>query len=197
MKIDYTTEEINDILLSKNLNDYYFAILSRKPLNFTKKDYTERIQHNPFIPKDVKEALEEISSIDLGGKSLLKEKLEELKYKLLGLCVKENRWGIITVINGRIYDTVTSEFIDPEKFLIGRYENITNFCSEDNARPKLFHPGDEDLELTCDTVLLDFDDLSTLEKYGETYIKTEYFEDLAPRFIEEYNTSKKYTTKKI
>lgn len=182
MNKKYSQEELNQILLSKSLNDFYFAIMENRKELLTDKEYDEISKRNKIICGDNKEDVE-----DLFEKTQRDEHLKDFSSHLMRLIyslAQVRHMAILTVIDDDVYDIANAEFVDLRRNKIIHYDNLINYYNETNARIRLFTP-EEEPQLTQKTALVDVDDELIAYSYENAHIHQEESKDLTNSFLDE------------
>lgn len=182
MNKKYSQEELDQILLSKKLNEFYLAIIENRQELLTDEEYDEIIKRDKIIYGDNKEEVE-----DLFKKVQTDEHLKDFApdlMKVIFSLAQVRRLAILTMIGDDVYDIGSTKFEDLERNKIVRFDNIVTIYNESNARIRYFTP-EEEPQLTQKTVLMDVDDESILQAYENAYIHQEESEDLTSAFFNE------------
>ncbi len=192
MNKKYAQEELNQILLSKPLNEFYLAIIENRQELLTDEEYDEITKKEKIIygdNKDEVEALFKKIETDKQTKDF-SSNLIKLVYSLAHI----RHMAILTTIGDDIYDIGSAKFEDLKRNKIIHYDNLTNYYNETNARIKIFTP-EEEPQLQQKTVLVDVDDESIIQAYENIHIYQEESEDLTNSFFDE-TRKKTYTLKR-
>lgn len=192
MNKKYTQEELNQILLSKPLNEFYLAIIENRQELLTDEEYDEITKKEKIIygdNKDEVEALFKKIETDKQTKDF-SSNLMKLVYSLAQI----RHMAILTTIGDDVYDIGSAKFEDLKRNKIIHYDNLTNYYNETNARIKIFTP-EEEPQLQQKTVLVDVDDESIIQAYENSHIYQEESEDLTNSFFDE-TRKKTYTLKR-
>lgn len=192
MNKKYAQEELNQILLSKPLNEFYLAIIENRQELLTDEEYDEITKKEKIIygdNKDEVEALFKKIETDKQTKDF-SSNLIKLVYSLAQI----RHMAILTTIGDDIYDIGSAKFEDLKRNKIIHYDNLTNYYNETNARIKIFTP-EEEPQLQQKTVLVDVDDESIIQAYENIHIYQEESEDLTNSFFDE-TRKKTYTLKR-
>ena len=191
MNKKYTQEELNQILLSKPLNEFYLAIIENRQKLLTEEEYDKKKKKEKIIygdNKDEVEALFKKIETDKQTKDF-SSNLIKLVYSLAQI----RHMAILTTIGDDVYDIGSAKFEDLKRNKIIHYDNLTNYYNETNARIKIFTP-EEEPQLQQKTVLVDVDDESIIQAYENSHIYQEESEDLTNSFFDE-TRKKTYTLK--
>ena len=183
MTKEYSKEEINQLLLSKKLNEFYLAIIENRQEPLSKEEYENFIRKNNTIFDYDKEPLNEHL------KNFIPE-LMKITYSLMQV----RYLAILTMIDDNVYDIGNPGFLDLNKNKIIHFDNFTTLYNESNARIRYF-TKEEEPQLKEKTVLIDVDDESIIRKYEKEHINQIESEDLTNDFFNEIN-GKPYILKK-
>lgn len=187
MEKNYTQRELNEILLSKKLDEFYFAVIENRGDLLTTEEYEKITKSDDVVYSGASK--EEIES--LSKKFLVSEEAKGIMPDIMRALysLAQIRYvAILTMIDDKVYD-INMGFLDLERNKIIHFENITKYYNETNARIKLVSP-EEEPQLKIETALLDTDDETNYYKYENMHIHQEESEDLTEQFIEEYNQKK-------
>lgn len=188
-----TQNEINDILLSKKLNEFYLAVIeNRNDHILSEEEYNEIVKNDFEINGDNKKEV-----LNLFEEIKTSEKLKNFKDELMQIAfsmAQIRNLAILTIIDNNVYDIANTKFIDLKRNKIICYDNLTNYYNEKNARIKVFTKNEIN-ELKSDTALLDIDDVSIINSYEKSHLNQKNSDDLTANFISE-TKSKIYTLKK-
>jgi hypothetical protein len=188
----YSQEELNQILLSKKLNEFYLAIIENRQELLTDEEYDEITKRDKTIYGDNKEEVE-----DLLKKVQTDERLKNFAPDLMRVMyslAQVRHLAILTMIDDDVYDIGSAKFEDLKRNKIIRFDNLTTIYDESNARVRYFTP-EEEPQLTQRTVLVDVDDESIIQAYENAHIHQEESEDLTSNFFTEVK-GKPYTLKR-
>ena len=167
MTKEYSQDEINQILLSKKLDDFWLAIIEkRKQESLSNEEDSESIKSNGALKDCANFFIRYVDSLP-----------------------NVRRLAILTIIGDEVYDVGSAIFENLQRNKIIHYDNLTEYYNESNARVRYFTP-DEEPRLKQETVLLDTDLLDTDEKsiiyeYANSYTTQESSEDLTDKFLSE------------
>jgi hypothetical protein len=189
----YLQEELDQILLSKKLNEFYLAIIENRQELLTDEEYDDITKRNKSIYGDNKEEVE-----DLFEKVQTDECLKSFAPDLMRIMyslAQVRRLAIITMIDDDVYDIGSARFEDLKRNKIVHFDNLTTLYNESNARVRYFTP-EEEPQLTQKTVLVDVDDESIIQAYENEHICQKESDDLTSNFFDEVK-GKTYTLKKI
>lgn len=179
----YSQEEFNQILLSKPLNEFYFAIIEKKEELLTDEEFEEITEKKNSTYTDASK-----EDIDNFAKKLQDdEKLKDFTsdiMKLIYSMARIRNMAILTVIDDEVYDIGNAKFLDLKRNKIIHFDNFTNYYDETNARIRFFTP-EEEPQLKQKTVLIDVDDESIVRTYSKEHINQNENEDLTDSFLAE------------
>ena len=188
----YSQEELDQILLSKKLNEFYLAIIENRQELLTDEEYEEISRRDKTIYGDNKDEVE-----DLFKKVETDERLKDFAPVLMRIMynlAQVRHLAVLTMIGDDVYNIGSAKFEDLKRNKIIHFENLTTFYDESNARVRYFTP-EEEPQLTQRTVLLDIDDESMVQSYENAHIHQEISEDLTSDFFTEVK-GKPYTLKR-
>lgn len=192
MNKKYSQEELDQILLSKKLNEFYLAIIENRQELLTDEEYEEISRRNKIIYGDNKDEAE-----DLFKKVETDERLKDFAPDLMRVIfslAQVRHLAILTMIDADVYDIGSAKFENLKRNKIIRFDNLTTLYNESNARVRYFTP-EEEPRLTQRTVLVDVDDESIIQAYENEHIHQEESEDLTSDFFTEVK-GKPYTLKR-
>ncbi len=126
---------------------------------------------------------------DYGGNSMLEGILSSLK-DFLWAPAKLKAEMIITMIEDQVYSLSTSSFLDLDSWEILHYEPVTNYYDDTNVRIKICTP-EEYLNLCEDCVVLDGDDDSYYNQYGDEMLAIRDLIDVIEDLLREACQKKK------
>ena len=188
----YSQEELDQILLSKKLNEFYLAIIEHRLELLTDEEYEEISRIDITFYGDNKDEAE-----DLFKKVETDERLKDFAPVLMRIMyslAQVRHLAVLTMIGDDVYNIGSAKFEDLKRNKIIHFDNLTNFYDESNARVRYFTP-EEEPQLTQRTVLLDIDDESMVQSYENAHIHQEISEDLTSDFFTEVK-GKPYTLKR-
>lgn len=188
----YSQEELDQILLSKKLNEFYLAIIENRQELLTDEEYEEISRRDKIIYGDNKDEAE-----DLFKKVETDERLKDFTPDLMRVIfslAQVRHLAILTMVDDDVYDIGSAKFEDLKRNKIIRFDNLTTLYDESNARVRYFTP-EEEPQLTQRTVLVDVDDESIIQAYENEHIHQEESEDLTSDFFTEIK-GKPYTLKR-
>ena len=192
MNKKYSQEELDQILLSKKLNEFYLAIIENRQELLTDEEYEEISRRNKIIYGDNKDEAE-----DLFKKVETDERLKDFAPDLMRVIfslAQVRHLAILTMIDNDVYDIGSAKFENLKRNKIVHFDNLTTLYNESNARVRYFTP-EEEPQLTQGTVLVDVDDESIIQAYENEHIHQEESEDLTSDFFTEIK-GKPYTLKR-
>ena len=170
MNKKYSQEELDQILLSKKLNEFYLAIIENRQELLTDEEYEEISRRNKIIYGDNKDEAE-----DLFKKVETDERLKDFAPDLMRVIfslAQVRHSAILTMIDADVYDIGSAKFENLKRNKIIRFDNLTTLYDESNARVRYFTP-EEEPQLTQRTVLVDVDDESIIQAYENEHIYQE------------------------
>ena len=190
----YSQEELNQILLSKPLNEFYFAILENREKPLTNEEFEKIISRDDNVYNGVsKEEVDDISNL-LQEDEMLKNYSKDIM-KIFYSFARIRELAIITMIDDDVYNIGNIEFVDLKSKKIINYDNFENYYNDKNARIRFFTP-EEEPSIKQNTVLVDVDDESFIYAYEKAHINQKESEDLTSSFLTEVK-GKTNTLKKI
>lgn len=188
----FSQEELEQILLSKKLNEFYLAIIENRQELLTDEEYEEISRRDKIIYGDNTEEFE-----DLFKKVESDERLKEFApdlMKVIYSLAQVRHLAILTMIDDEVYDIGNVKFEDLKRNKIIHFDNFTTLYDESNARVRYFTP-EEEPQLPQKTVLIDVDDESIIQAYETSYIHQKESKDLTSDFFAEVK-GKPYTLKR-
>lgn len=188
----YSQEELNQILLSKPLNEFYLAIIENRQELLTNEEYDEITKREKTIHGDNKCEVEDLFKKIQTDKHL-KDFYPDLMRVMYSLA-QVRHMAILTIIGDDVYDIGSAKFEDLKREKIIHYDNLANYYNETNARIRFFTP-EEEPQLQQRTVLIDVDDESIVQAYEIAHIDQEESKDLTNSFFDEVKR-KPYTLKR-
>lgn len=181
--MNYSQDEFNQILLSKQLNEFYLAIIEHRESLLTDEEYEEITRKNDNVYTGVAKEEIDILSEKLQENEMLKEFEPDLM-KVIYSLAQIRQMVILTMIDDEVYDIANAKFVDLKSNKIIHFDNFTNYYDETNARVRFFTP-EEEPELQKKTVLVDVDDESIVQAYEKAHVNQEENEDLTSSFFAE------------
>jgi len=177
----YTRQELNEILLSKRVEDFYFVIAQELKDEFPTEERANEMLTNAKMSEDTEKNLVETSE---GISKLLPGFDAGDINRLLLLFCEVNHMAVITKIGeNQLYDVSTLRFIDLEKEKIVRFDRMVNYYNNDNARPLLF-PAEELQGLASEpSVTIDYDDVANFQEYRKHAYESYQDIDITDEFI--------------
>ena len=188
----YSQEELNQILLSKPLNEFYLAIIENRQELLTNEEYDGITKREKTIHGDNKCEVEDLFKKIQTDKHL-KDFYPDLMRVMYSLA-QVRHMAILTIIGDDVYDIGSAKFEDLKREKIIHYDNLANYYNETNARIRFFTP-EEEPQLQQRTVLIDVDDESIVQAYEIAHIDQEESKDLTNSFFDEVKR-KPYTLKR-
>ena len=177
----YSQEELNEILLSKKLNEFYLAIIQYKQELLTDNEYKRILEHETIDDK-IKDKVEDIVK-ELEADEDAKDFADYFGRFLYSLA-ELRRFAVLTMIDDDFYDIIGAQFEDLKRTKIFRFDNLTTLYDESNARIRYVTP-EENPQITQGTVFIDVDDESIFQTYYNKYIQQAESEDLTSDFFNE------------
>ena len=182
--MNYSQEEFNQILLSKPLDEFYFAIIENRGKLLTDEEYekiTKRSDDIVYV-EDSKEKMEDL--FEYFEKNTKGKRSSSDLMKLIYSIASLRHMAILTIIGDKIYDIVNTEFLDLKRNKIVHYDNFANYYNETNARVRFFTEEErQQLQLKPQTVGMDVDDQSIIYEYEKTHINQKENKDLTRDFF--------------
>ena len=188
----YSQKELDQILLSKKLNEFYLAIIENRQELLSDEEYEEIVRRDKTIYGDNKEEVEYLIN-----KVQTNEHLKNFAPNLMRIMyslAQVRHLAILTMVDDNVYDIGSAKFEDLKRNKIIHFDNLTTLYDESNARVRYFTP-EEEPQLTQRTVLVDVDDESIIQSYENAHIHQEESEDLTSSFFIEVK-GKPYTLKR-
>ena len=192
MNNEYTQDEINEIILEKPLDDFYFAIIEVRPeitdetLEFILKGENIRIDdENDRALEKYKKDLMGIRLMYRNG-LITKDKLKKMFSKMY----IEKYFGIITMIDGKLYNTFESSFLNLDNITVLNYQNVTNYYNNSDAEVVLVSKEELGEEFENDIATLWFRNAKYCYAYQNYYLPLKYDCDLTSELISEMKSKK-------
>ena len=178
MDKEYFQDEINEIVMSKDISEFYIAIIDSKRMS------DEELYDTLISKATSEEEIEELKDLYNSAK-VLKISLYDLFCELMGQS-NEKSLAILTMIDDRIYNVPKGGFLDTDKTQIIHYEPLNNYIDYNQFSFTVVDAGINP-EITEDTVLLAVtrEQSEILKNYYEKNSKQEEEYDLTEDFIEE------------
>ena len=192
MNKKYSQDEINNILISKKLNEFYLAIIENRGELLTDEEYQEIKGREISYDNNDKEKIDELVNT-INSDDNLKNYTDELIKTLFSVSRIRNT-AILTMIDDEIYDIANTKFINLKRNKIINYDNLTNYYSDKNARVKIF-TKEEVPGLNENTALIDVDNEKIIYAYEIMHINQNENDDLSNKFFKEIKENP-YTLKK-
>lgn len=180
MENNYTQEQINEILLTKKLSDFYLATIENRPVMLTDEEFEKIMNSDSQYIADSKENIDEVFEMlkdDKRGLNFAKKML-----KAIISIAQIRHMACLTLIDGIPYDVFNCEFINPKRVKVIDYINILEYLDEASVAIKLFTPKEEP-SLKYPIVNLDFADLSPIMLYESNHINQKLSKDLTKEFL--------------
>ena len=192
MNKKYSQEELDQILLSKKLNEFYLAIIENRQELLSDEEYEEIVKKDKTIYGDKKEEVKDLIN-KVQTNEHLKNFAPDLMRVILSLA-QVRHLAILTMIDDDVYDIGSAKFENLKRNKIVHFDNLTTLYNEVNARVRYFTP-EEEPQLTQKTVLIDVDDESIIQAYEDAHIHQKVSKDLTSSFFTEVK-GKQYTLKR-
>lgn len=179
--MEYSKEKLNEILLSKSLDDFYLAIIERKleslneEQNIGANDIKTSQEENEALIDELLTRIDNEEELEIYSPYLKK-----FLYKFTGL----RYIGILTLVGNRVYDIANRCFLDPNSCEIVIYDNLANYYDNDQAGVE-YYTQEEDPRLEEASVLISIDDEKPIYKFENDYIDQVKSEDLTSFFKKE------------
>ena len=179
MDNEYFQDEINEIVMSKDISEFYVAIIDSKRMS------DEELYDTLISKATSEEEIEELKDLYNSAK-VLKISLYDLFCELIGQ-TNEKSLAILTMIDDRIYNVPKGRFLDTDKNKIIHYEPLSNYLDSDQFSFTVVDAGSIPEIITEDTALLAVtrEQAEILKNYYEKNSKQEKSYDLTEDFIEE------------
>ena len=128
MTNNYTQDEINKILIQKNINDFYIAIIENRGEMLTDEEYNEIASKDKTFFGDNKEEVENLIS-EIKTNKELKNYVPDMM-KLLFSVAQVRHLAILTMIGDDVYNIANAKFEDLKRNKIIRFDNLTSLYNE-------------------------------------------------------------------
>ena len=123
--MNYSQEELNQILLSKPLNEFYFAVIENRGELLTDEEYEKITRRNDNVYTGAsKEDIDSLSE-HFQEREKLKEFVPDLM-KMVYSLARIRHIAILTMIDDEVYDIGNFEFVDLKTTAIDNEERITS-----------------------------------------------------------------------
>lgn len=189
--MNYNNEELNQMLLSKSISDFYFAVIEKREGILTEKEYNNIIKKDDNVytessKEDIDNAIELITKDER-----LNPYKKEITRLLYSFC-KIRYSAVITLIDDDIYDIANREFVDIKNYKIINYCNMINYYDGEMAALILVNPNQEPkLNLKHPTVLINTINNTPFNEYVKTYVNQDKDKDLTASYIREVRSISK------
>lgn len=177
---EYSQDEINQILLSKPLDEFYLAIVENRQGLITESEYSTIKNGDQIICGQNKDDILDLFNM-IQTTEPLKYYSSDLMRAMYSLA-QVRHMSILTIIGDEVYDICNARFENLKRNKIIHYDNLTNYYNETNARIKAFTPQ-EYSQLTQNTVLIDVDDVGIIKKYENDHLYQNISDDLTTSFF--------------
>lgn len=173
MQNNYTTNELNEILLGKKVEDFYMIITSEIHDEFPSEEEAEQFLSNGEISPETQDRMNEVSNT-----------LEELFgcgtsdiNRFLAAFAECRHRRVVVMVDDMLYDVASLMFVDLTKERVLRYDPLSDLYNNENCRPMVFPPEKLGGLVSEPSVTLDYDDLSQFDQYKD-HINDIYDESL-------------------
>lgn len=199
MKKEYSQEEINEILLSKSLDELYMAIVQKKdnPSDETYPIYSPSLldEESKEMMNRVNEAEKQIADYEANGmlEGMLKDMVEGMLANLKNFIwdkAKLKDKMLITMVGDQVYSVTGRSFLDLDSWEILHYEPVTNYYDDTNACIKIC-TSEDDPRLHEDCATLAVKDASYYNQYGDEMLARRDLSDVTEDFLREVSQKKK------
>ena len=199
MKKEYSQEEINEILLSKSLDELYMAIVQKKdnPSDETYPIYSPSLldEESKEMMNRVNEAEKQIADYEANGmlEGMLKDMVEGMLANLKNFIwdkAKLKGKMLITMVGDQVYSVTGRSFLDLDSWEILHYEPVTNYYDDTNACIKIC-TSEDDPRLHEDCATLAVKDASYYNQYGDEMLARRDLSDVTEDFLREVSQKKK------
>lgn len=195
MKKEYSQEEINEILLSKSLDEFYMAIVQKKdnPSDETYPIYSPSLldEESKEMMIQVYEAEELIADYEANG--MLKDMVEVLLANLENFIWNKAKLKgkmLITMVGDQVYSVTGRSFLNLDGWEILHYEPVINYYDDTNACIKIC-TSEDDPRLHEDCAILAVKDASYYNQYGDEMLARRDLSDVTEDFLREVSQKKK------
>ena len=126
MSKQYSQEELNQILLSKPLNEFYLAVIENRGDFLSDEEYEKITRRDDNVYTGASK--EEIDSLFnyIQEDEKLKEYVPDFM-KMVYSLAQVRYIAVLTIINDDVYDIANSEFVDLKRNKIVHYDNFVNY----------------------------------------------------------------------
>lgn len=147
----YTQDEINKIIMSKKIDEFYVAMLQDKPRVLQDDEY-EKIKNGDIGFADDQIGFNFLAASMMNSENEMTQSILQALIGISGIRAS----ALLTMIGDDIYNVATldDKFVDTDKTMIVSYENLSKFCNSQNASFRVVSPN-ELPDLEEDTVLFD------------------------------------------
>ena len=154
-------EQLNEILLTKKVEDFYFIITQDVRNELLSEEDALKIFQDGEMSNETKNNLNETSDVLT---SLFGFGDSDITRFLASLC-DVNHFRVVVRIGDLLYDVSRLAYVDLTKEKVVRYDSLSKYYNNDNCRPMLF-PAEELKGLSTEpSVTLDYDDLKENNQY--------------------------------
>ena len=157
----YTNEQLNEILLTKKVEDFYFVITQDIRDELLSEEDALKIFQDGEMSNETKNNLNETSDVLT---SLFGFGDSDITRFLASLC-DVNHFRVVVRIGDLLYDVSRLAYVDLSKEKVVRYDSLSKYYNNDNCRPMLFPVEELNGLKTEPSVTLDYDDLKENNQY--------------------------------
>lgn len=171
--MNYSQNDLNSILLSKLVSDFYIVALRKKTLEKSDMEILDQSRLDNQVADDVLSTLKK------------NRDFANLLMKINAMSIRSS--GVVTLVNDQVYDIANCEFVDLNREEIIYYLNLTNVLDESEVKLSIFTPNDFP-SLKENTALLDVIDenaMNNLNNALELCRKNADDSDLTEQFLNE------------
>ena len=122
MNKKYSQEELDQILLSKKLNEFYLAIIEKRQELLTDEEY-EAISRNSTIDGDNKDEVEDLIKTIKTDEHL--KDFSDVFMRIMYSLAQVRYLTILTMIDDDVYDIGSTRFEDFKRNKIIHFDNLT------------------------------------------------------------------------
>lgn len=187
--MSYTKEEIDQIILSKDLDEFYFAIFEKKRKFKLISDQElkelrgENVKYIGASKEKVDTVYEKAKELDEKSQRNMAETIMKLIYTMSQTRLS----AIITMIDNDIYNIATPtgpEKINLDEYKIINYENLTNYYDESTCKIR-YVTAEDDPRIKGRIVSLDTTNDNLFYDYANRTVRQKQSKDLTQKFKEE------------
>lgn len=130
--LNYTKEQLNELLLSRKLSDFYLVLTTEKQPVVTVNQYGQFEVGSALVESQLENRLEKIEEMCSSQLSMNENFQLQLK-NIIAKSLSTTETIILVKIDGYFYDIANSKFYDVTKNKIVYYERLTNYYDESTA----------------------------------------------------------------